>query len=292
MSLRAYLSVARANVRKKDNLSSLSGLIKSSQGLIRHSDSRSWTARPNADSDTALIFGTGPSINGISQEFWSKASDYLTVGLNYFTIHDFRPSFFSFEWHTREIKAWEILHRGPRFDHSRFLYPIPIRNSRLQNDHFLDDFVPRNQLRTELYSRIFYTKPQAQNLMRQTITICQAQQMGLLKPGIWLDSGPSITRIVSGLLFAGVKRVILVGVDLNTNEHFWHHSPDWLREKTLPLDFLKPTEPRKFHETQTKTQVVEKLEILAKAARTIFGASILVQNPDSLLSKVLPVADV
>ena len=117
-------------------------------------------------------------------------------------------------------------------------------------------------------------------------------------PGVLLDSGASIIRMVGVALSLGLARVVFAGVDLNTKSYFWEDNPQYDLSKLpdIPSNNQRghwsEESSSRLHETMNTTirpfSVAEILGAFAPVLSQNFGLELFVSSPRSVLADFLP----
>lgn len=236
-------------------------------------------------SDTVFIFGSGYSLNEISEIEWRRLAEHDVFGFSGFIYQDFIRTDFhlirGWDEGQRGLKGWfrsADTYAGQFNGNSRFADAILL----LQGDY--------------------------------TSTFCNTLiGFGMLRPGQayryrtnWTLDGRPSTQLARGVVHAcgtlsdavnvafllGWKSIVLVGVDLYDSRYFW--GPN---DATLALDDSGRHVPamrtprgvgwNESHRT-AQTGIVELMRLWREMFR-VHGVELSVYNPRSLLVSVLPV---
>ena len=173
--------------------------------------------------DTLFVLGSGASIRDLTPANFDEIRVQRSVGINNWGIHPFVPDFYAME-----SVPWV----GDGKDFSRALGLLgrediiaarpPLLVLRPPGGRELPEIA---QLPRQLIDRVFYygrvtpSTRQVGNLegdVRRVLAPLISRH-----PGVFLDSGASVVRMVGVALSLGLKRVVLTGVDLNNTEYFW-----------------------------------------------------------------------
>ena len=175
-------------------------------------------------SDTLFILGSGPSINLITDAEWDHIREHDSVGFNWWMAHDFVPSFYLLQF----VKADELLNLAR--DRSSVYKNVPLL---LRGDYFANGYMPLGDDPKYDFLKeheLYYMREYAIS-SRCAIDVRKLFQhveiLGMLTHG---KIGPLVPkwRSTLGLLISwgyqmGYKKIVLCGMDMNSNEHFWHH---------------------------------------------------------------------
>lgn len=187
-------------------------------------------------SDTLFILGSGPSINEITPEEWAHIATCDSVGFNRWMAHDFIPTYYFIQFVKSPALFQMVTSRSAAYQN----VPMLIRGDyfaegklRLGEDPSLD-FLKSHELyyvREYAISSRCAIKPG--KLFRHTETL------GLLKHGV---IGPMVPkwRSTIGLLMSwayqlGYQKIVLCGMDMQNNEHFWNGEGHEERRKLYKL---------------------------------------------------------
>ena len=211
---------------------------------------------------TFFILGSGSSVEDLTPENFQEISEGLSVGINAWVLHDFVPTMYAYEpvedtntdhfWTLSYLNRPEILSSHP------FVLVLKPR-SPFELDQLKQ--VPPSLLdRTRLYGRTApYTRKQS-NL----VSDLERALGSLVDPSldsVLLDSGASIVRMAHLGLKLGFRRIVFVGVDLNTTEYFWERNPSYLGRRGLPS--FDSGQRGTTHETlQTNTRPFSVLDVI------------------------------
>ena len=183
---------------------------------------------------TFFILGSGSSIEDLSPENFQEISEGVSVGINAWVLHDFVPTMYAYEpvedtetdhfWTLSYLNRPEILSARP------FVLVLKPR-SPFELDQL--NQVPASLLdRTRLYGRTApYTRKQSNLVSDLRRAFGTLAHPGL--DSVLLDSGASIVRMAHLGLKLGFRRIVFVGVDLNTTEYFWERNPSYLGRRGL-----------------------------------------------------------
>jgi hypothetical protein len=170
-------------------------------------------------SDTVFILGSGPSINLISDTQWEVIKKNDSIGFNFSFVHDFVPSLYVYQHEESLLKAFKqefhkykgvpVLWRGSQFaqgkyelDKYEFLKQSPL--------FYLNEYPISSKFGVDIDFLFRYLK--YLNLMPR----------GSIAPFI-----PKLRSTVGMLAMLcyqmGYKKIVLCGVDMDGNDHFWDH---------------------------------------------------------------------
>jgi hypothetical protein len=177
-------------------------------------------------SETLFVLGSAKSINDISAERWNVIGKHDSVGINFWPVHSFVPSFFHFE--------------NISFDEQPVMYTAFLDLLK----HRSDAYVNTPKIITEVHSdnprQLLYELPEGirKHLYLGFSMPVIARNEGELRVGIgymrsigvflhrdriaWLFKyGGSVIAMMMLAVVMGYKRIVLCGVDLNEQEYFY-----------------------------------------------------------------------
>lgn len=168
-------------------------------------------------SDTLYIIGTGGSINDISNDEWNEIKKHDSIGLNFFFIHDFKPTLYMVELnHTSlmidlmEKKLFNVTNETPVYVNIQHV----LRCSSYEKVFSIDNAIKPNA---------FYYSP-AYCLLPQDEVLCAEIAPLLLRTYYhkWLlNNSSNLDTAICMAYQRGYKNIKLVGVDLDNNKYFW-----------------------------------------------------------------------
>lgn len=179
--------------------------------------------------DTVFILASGPSVNELTSTQFVEMSNHTSIGISHWAVHPFAPDFLSIEQveDSRYVPVAKLL--------SKKIEEIIDRNSKTQILYLR----PRNELerhlhisipedlksKTYVYGRVTLTTKIATNLKTDIDSLLNSRGFLSLPENIVLDAGSSVLRMVTLAILAGFRNIVLIGVDLNSNEYFFE-TPD------------------------------------------------------------------
>lgn len=175
-------------------------------------------------SKTVFILGSGPSINKITESQWSEISRNDSIGFNFSIIHEFVPTYF-FHQGSREIfekVLSEELHRYLNV-------PIILRGSALAKGKFDPNKGIINLLKQhDLYYLCEYPISSRAEI-DINLLIRYLDELGFMSHGHISKFVPKWRSTIGLMLMIsyqmGYKNIVLCGVDMLNNDHFWDQGP-------------------------------------------------------------------
>jgi hypothetical protein len=243
------------------------------KAVARHRVLDEQELRATRKSDTVFVFGSGASLNELSDDEWRYFEQYDTLGFNWF-VHqrfvrcdyqmvreisedDFDPAV----WRPQVEEYFRLVREAPQYADTVFLVQSGFKA--VNANRGLPLLPPG--------ARIFFWRA----LRGRT------EPSGSLRDGL-VQVHSSLEECVNFAWLLGWRRIVLVGVDLYDRQYFWL-DPDGVRI----VDQLRGATAADQH-AQASTGMVELLGLWAKRFSTE-GVELSVYNPRSLLAEALPV---
>lgn len=173
-------------------------------------------------SDTLIVLGSGRSITTLSERDWDTIRDHDTMGLNFWLLHDFVPSFYMFEVgptpdRTRHFEQF-LSERADRYLGVPMIYKDTDRHS-LNLDalptHIVSQLRVLNKINLPLDSEY---------RMRTALRWCLRLSVPKLT-GLQIFGRASIVQALALGAVLGYRKIVLAGVDLNNPRYFWDEDP-------------------------------------------------------------------
>jgi hypothetical protein len=194
---------------------------------------------PYKRSDTLAVLGSGASVNSLNSDDWDRIKSVDSVGLNFWILHEFVPTYYVFEpprrsqsedallktlaWRSNAYRGTPMIAKNvTRRSAERIVAAVPGRNA--DQLLFAADFEIPGKTRDEL-----------------TAAVKMLDRWGFLTPsGRGRMHIPKKRASLSFLMFLGAflgyKHILLYGVDLNATEYFFQ-SPTarlWSERPLIP----------------------------------------------------------
>lgn len=239
------------------------------------------------DAKTAFILGTGASAADLSDQKLEYIRTQFSIGVNQWIFHSTIPDVYAYEVDpdVRLLKALdrpEVKEKAPYL-----LFLKPSRPEDFSNASYLPKFMRE---RTFVYSRVnMWTRRKGNigpDFKRVTNSISRRRN-----PDVLLDNGASIARMIALCVVLGFQKIVLVGVDLNNVEYFWHRRPDYLRE--LGIKSFGTAQEGLVHETLMSNNRPFAIDgyVFGVSAAYEGAARISVESQNSLLATQIRVWD-
>jgi hypothetical protein len=229
-------------------------------------------------SDTAFVFGSGYSLNDITPDEWREVARHDTFGFNYFS----RQRFVRTDFHV----IGEIASRTDYLE--RDWVPALQEYAKLLTDN---PFYSETVLGVQRGWPAFQSnRLLAMGLLPPERRIFEYHRVarGEFRPptrslaeGLVLGAG-SVCACVNLAYILGAKQIVLAGVDLYDARYFWL-PPDAVREDMVLSRGTQKGEPH--HAAERMTEYLGRWRGLLEPE----GVTLSVQNPRSLLARVMPV---
>ena len=225
------------------------------------------------------IIGSSPSINLIPKHKFKKIKKNFSIGINGFVFHWFQPSYYAFEnsyneFLMREIKN-SILKKNKINKCKIFLYnKLNDKNFKiLKHLPFVNRYA---SVRPLIFKKIFLEKK-----IDLYHSIIKRWKLPLT-----VGFGSTLERMISLSIMLKPKKIILVGIDLNSNIHFYDKYDKQGR-------FMVGNNFTNRHQISMKRKersedIFQTIKAFQKCAKKE-NISLSVSNKKSLLSKFLPV---
>ena len=232
------------------------------------------------DATTAFILGTGASAADLSDQKLEYIQSQFSIGVNQWIFHPMIPDVYAYEVDpdVRLLQALDRPEVRAKVPHLLFLKPSRLED--FSNASHLPEFIRE---RSFLYSRVnMWTRRESNigpDFKRITHSISRRRN-----PDVLLDNGASIARMIALCGVLGFRNIVLVGVDLNNVEYFWHRRPDYLRK--LGIESFGTAQKGRVHETLMSISRPFSIDDYVSGVSAVNegGARLLVESQDSLLA--------
>lgn len=233
-------------------------------------------------SDRLFILGSGASVNTIPDDGWAHIGRHDSLGLNFWCLHPFVPTFYMFETPRDEARRVffeaSISIRESEYAKVLLLYREPQKRS-IDSERLPS--VLASNLRVPLRTTLF-DGPEWQ-LRRQLRTISESKRWA--RSSKLLQFRASLTEAVSFGALLGYSEIVLLGVDLNHTRYFWEEFEEFSGFPSGQVGTVHRTADPIFGAlTIDKVLACMAEELLAPKGIKLFTGS-----PESALAKVLPI---
>lgn len=244
-------------------------------------------------SDTFFILGSGASVCELNQEDFSHIEKNVSIGVNTWPFHPFVPDIYAFEHFSVPGKKIE------KIEEALNSKKVTNKNPYLLVKDSVFGVSPKQRIKIpkKLKSNTYYytsvpiltRKPSL--LSRAYGDFIRLQSLGLIPYCCAADRGASIVRLASIGVLSGFKKIVFVGVDLNSTKHFWEEDQQVARRWNTKE--LSSDQTGKVHETNdpekkrfTVTQVLKAMQEVALANHRV---SMWVESSESALSSFMDI---
>jgi hypothetical protein len=245
-------------------------------------------------SSTLFILGSGSSILDLTDAHFKHIGQHASIGINVWAIHPFVPDAYCFETgrETNELRAdtdYINLHlrKTPQSTRPVFLFLRPRNSSFLQNMVRPPDGLRGPRL---MYGRANLITNRPANLQADIRRVVRGYRNRKTPSNLLLDNGASVARMILLGALQGFRRIVLVGVDLDSRPYFWQ-SPDYqFGSDRIRQVFSRPAgTPHDTLETENRPFPTDQF---IRALSTVVGeelsTEVYVGSADSTLATALP----
>ena len=246
-------------------------------------------------SSTLFILGSGSSILDLTDAHFQHIGQHASIGINVWAIHPFVPDAYCFETgvETNELRADTAfinlhLRKIPQSTKPVFLFLRPRNSSFLQNMVRPPEGLKGPKL---MYGRANLISSRPANLLADIRRVVRGYRNRTTPSNLLLDNGASVARMILLGALQGFRRIVLVGIDLDSRPYFWQSSDYqfgsekirqvFLRRAGIPHDTLE-TENRPFPTDQF-------IQALSTVVGEEFSTEVYVGSADSTLARELPI---
>ena len=232
------------------------------------------------DATTAFVLGTGASVADLSNQQLEYIQSQFSIGVNQWILHPMIPDVYAYEVDP-DVRLLQALDRPEvREKAPPLLFLKPSRPEDFSNASHLPEFMRK---RSYLYSRVNIWTRRWANIgpdLRTIIGPISAHS----KPDILIDNGASIARMLALCVMLGFQNLVLVGVDLNNVDYFWHRKPEYLDR--LGYSSLDSGQRGSVHETLSPSRRPFPIDCYVReiCAGLDGIVTLMVESKDSLLA--------
>lgn len=204
--------------------------------------------RFKGNTDTLFVLGSGASINSISKNGWKTINKNNSLGLNFWPIHDFVPTFLMFEMPRGERgnSFYEVLwKKKDLYANTPLIFKGLFRNRK--------DFDGIDKVRTlfhkDLIENIYLSYELSlpgRNENEFKLGLKQLDMIGFFKKSNQIQSlgqyrGTVTCAVIFGIK-AGYKNIVLCGVDLNNTNYFYEELAQYYTDMGISVPSTGQTE--------------------------------------------------
>jgi hypothetical protein len=178
----------------------------------------------NRTSDTIYILGSGASINNISRSQWKKIEKADTVGVNFWLIHEYVPTFLICEL-TEETDRVRLLIRqleDRREDYANT--PVIFKGLHKNLDYLRDSH--RQWSEGCSYFRTMALPDVSKDSFLKHLRIVYPLRLDRI--GFFLQARGTIFMAMHFAICMGYRNIVFLGVDLNDTRYFWEARKDYM----------------------------------------------------------------
>ena len=242
-----------------------------------------WIPRPEwsryKKSDTVFVFGSGPSVNALTPEQWDIIRAHDSIGLNFAFLANFPMTYFYLGYEPSSNESLrQAFSAALRQRYSESLWFVPTKVlCRLVHPRTVPEFFPFHP-QLALFDlppalRLDANRPFARADFDYSLVYRGVMGVGL--------------HLVHQL---GYRKIVLVGVDLNTHHHFFDDHPAMREERQVYNQ--KMSSGGVFESMIPKDDKYRTMEEYYYALQELFfgpqGVQLYVSNENNLLSPRLP----
>lgn len=242
---------------------------------------------------TCFILGSGKTVNELTDNQWEIINENFSIGINKWLINDFIPDVISLEK-----------------NHFKGFYETILSDNRLKNSKLKFIFYPLHgyliekkfpyTLPAELNSKIRLFISHSAQIKKYSDLIELLHSRGLIngfidgaQKGFVYELNGSVFRLVNLAVASGFKKIVFIGVDLNSgiDSYFWSNKPELLKKRNVTSDMfhlgnfsVHPTEDG----SNDKLLMTEVIRVLSEQLHKI-DVEFMVSSKNSKLSGFLPI---
>lgn len=247
-----------------------------------------------SDRQTLFILGGGASVNDLTEANFATIESGTSIGVNFWPIHDFVPSFLSSEsdqsadadpYLNERLRTERMLSNPPSVLSLRTNWPV--RETALQH------FPEQMNRRRYIYGRANLITRKERNLAADLNLVLGALVKGQLPEGILPDNGSTVVRLMFWGVLQGFSEIVLVGVDQDSGHYFW--TDPAARKTYAHAESVVPRTSGTPHSTSSAENRPFPNDIflpaLSRAIKTTTGVNVYAGSERSTLSSAIPVFD-
>ena len=251
--------------------------------------------KTDVSSKTLFILGCGSSINQLGRQHFVEMENGYSIGINAWVSHDFVPNAYSFEADRfSEPPSSELLEMSRALRDKVSVKPeielFLLRPKRSDLMHRMVEIPPQSRDRAFMYGRVNFVSRSSKVLREDMGVVMRQRSARFGKEQVFLDNGASVVRMVGLGLVAGYEKIVLAGIDLNSNPNFWEGSDAPVQYRDMAKTYSRTPAPR--HGTletiERPFSTLSFLEAMASAAKEYFGATIFYASEGSALAGKIP----
>lgn len=172
----------------------------------------------------AICFRQWTSINNLTEENFEHILKHDLIGFNYWIVHNFVPDFYIAQFpdvhQQKNYLKNMFINKINVYKDARFMIKGSLQNSR--DISFVNQFIKQTNFEWTAAYIIAFDKS-IRSTSDQVIFL--SSKMGLLNHGMigsaLVQYRSTVTQIISLAVQMGYDEIILLGIDMNDNSHFW-----------------------------------------------------------------------
>lgn len=173
-------------------------------------------------SNKLFIFGTGASTNEFTKKQWEHIEEHDSWGLNLFNAHQFKPTFYSTEFVYYNLDKFDILMHNVKI---RDEYPLNYIKDLPSSDKGYYKYLKENFESVPITLDIRLHTLDEVDFKNMLHTIRELGLQDIFNScGIHLGGVTSVTTVMFHAVILGYEEIILCGVDLDNDIHFYESS--------------------------------------------------------------------
>lgn len=236
-------------------------------------------------SDTIFILGSGDSINHLTEEQWAMINSNDSLGINFWLIHDFIPTYYMFE-STKNIERINVLLKLFALKKTQYQHtPLILKNIEYGFPDF-HKFPP--SLLPNLYVPYKLNIPGSNSFTfqksLQSILFLRLNQI----TNLLLMKTASLSMAISFAFSVGYKKIVFCGVDLNNTKYFYEDDKYHQRQIPIPPKVQNNTVHNTLSSNYADVTIDEVIFIMNKYLLIPNGIELYIGSKKSALYPMLP----
>lgn len=186
-------------------------------------------------SDTIFLLGSGSSINDITNEQWEHIKKHDSWGFNYWPVHDFIPTFYSFEIPNKKSKyhlynfIWNYQFRKNLKREFEISF---IKDVKAYDGGELDDL----QKNVDIIPVVKDVNIPCADYNSLKNALYLMNSLNLWDSIIFFKLASSIAMLINMSVTMGYKNIVLCGIDLKDNKYFFKEDKKYYKNPNLKFD--------------------------------------------------------
>lgn len=237
-------------------------------------------------SDTLFIMGSGASINDFQEQEWELIKKHDSMGINFWLIHDFVPTYYMFE-PTRDMQRLNtflklIELKTDDYKQIPFLVKDVEHYSHLNLSKFPDAIKPN------LYVPYKFSLP-GNNELSLTKSLKLTALLNLYKiKSLLLFKRASLSTAISFGFKMGYKEIVLCGVDLNNTQYFYENTIYHHRNLPIPTSGQTGLIHKTLDPNEGSVNIQEVISVINRYLLNSNGIKLYIGSKSSALYPMLP----